>query len=127
MEVHDNTLPNMEKNSTGSIFFFSKVIDNAYVNLKEYFNSTDLLQCRDLSETLLTGSLQPGIFQQYPELTEFLEQELEFFHDPFTGSTAEEYWQIFIDMVPDVHRMVLQMERLLLVSRASSCEAEWLF
>ena len=67
---YDGCTQQYTTNSTGLIFF--KVIDNAYVNLKEYFGSTDLMQYRDLSETLLTGLFQPVILQQYPELTESL-------------------------------------------------------
>lgn len=105
---------------------FFRVIDAAVSNIKEYFTSTDLIEYRDLSSVLLTGSFKPEILK-YPELNESLQQELEFFHHQFKGSSVEDYRKIFTDMVPEVRRMFPQvgtLVRLLLVSPASSCTAE---
>jgi len=106
---------------------FFKVIDSASENLNEYFTSTDLMAYRDLGEMLLSGSFKPQIVRKYPELSDSLEQELGFFRNQFSGSSVEDYRKIFVDMVPEVRRMFPQVERLLrllLVSPASSCEAE---
>ncbi|XP_068225569.1 zinc finger MYM-type protein 1-like [Palaemon carinicauda] len=106
--------------------FFS-VIDAAVLNIKEYFTSTDLTEYQDLSSVLLTGTHKPEIITKYPELNESLNQQLDFFHNQFKGSTVEDYRKIFADMVPEVRRMFPQVEallRLLLVSPASSCTAE---
>ncbi|XP_068235704.1 zinc finger MYM-type protein 1-like [Palaemon carinicauda] len=106
--------------------FFS-VIDAAVLNIKEYFTSTDLTEYQDLSSILLTGTHKPEIITKYPELNESLNQQLDFFHNQFKGSTVEDYRKIFADMVPEVRRMFPQVEallRLLLVSPASSCTAE---
>ncbi|XP_068213662.1 zinc finger MYM-type protein 1-like [Palaemon carinicauda] len=106
--------------------FFS-VIDAAVLNIREYFTSTDLTEYQDLSSVLLTGTHKPEIITKYPELNESLNQQLDFFHNQFKGSTVEDYRKIFADMVPEVRRMFPQVEallRLLLVSPASSCTAE---
>ncbi|XP_033638564.1 uncharacterized protein LOC117299214 [Asterias rubens] len=106
---------------------FFKVIDSAISNLKDYFTSTDLILYKDLSDVLLTGSVQPHTIRKYPELTDSLQQQLAFFRNQFSGSSVEDYRNIFLAMVPEVRIMFPQVEqllRLLLVSPASSCVAE---
>ncbi|XP_033639835.1 uncharacterized protein LOC117300216 [Asterias rubens] len=106
---------------------FFKVIDSAISNLKDYFTSTDLILYKDLSDVLLTGSVQPHTIRKYPELTDSLQQQLAFFRNQFSGSSVEDYRKIFLAMVPEVRRMFPQVEqllRLLLISPASSCVAE---
>ena len=105
---------------------FFKVIDSAISNLKDYFTSTDLILYKDLSDVLLTGSVQPHTIRKYPELTDSLQQQLAFFRNQFSGSSVEDYRKIFLAMVPEVRRMFPQVEqllRLLLISPASSCVA----
>lgn len=81
----------------------------------------------DLSEMLRSGSYKSQTVKKYPELSDALEQELAFFHNQFKGSSIDEYRKVFVNMVPEVRRMFPEVERLLrllLISPASSCEAE---
>ncbi|XP_041351026.1 zinc finger MYM-type protein 1-like [Gigantopelta aegis] len=108
---------------------FFTVIDTAITNLQDYFVSSDLAKYQELSALLLNGttSNEDAIIQEYPELTESLKIELSFYRNHHPASTLEGHRLIFKAMEPSVRRMFPQVERLLrllLVSPASSCEAE---
>ena len=107
---------------------FYKVIDSVSQYLNEYFTSSDITEYRDLSDVLLSGSYNADIIKKYPEVSNSLRQKLEFFHSQFSqASSVEDYIKIFVNIVPEVRRLFAQVERLprlLLISPASSCEAE---
>ncbi|XP_041372600.1 uncharacterized protein LOC121385875 [Gigantopelta aegis] len=108
---------------------FFTAIDTAITNLQDYFVSSDLAKYQELSALLLNGttSNEDAIIQEYPELTESLKIELSFYRNHHPASTLEGHRLIFKAIEPSVRRMFPQVERLLrllLVSPASSCEAE---
>ena len=108
---------------------FFKAIDCATQNLRDYFKSTDILKYKKLSDMLLTGVFDQEICRTYPELESSLKYELEFFWKQYSTSysSLEDCRKLFASMLPEVRRMFPQVERLLrllLVSPASSCEAE---
>ena len=106
---------------------YFKVIDSAITNMDDYFTSTDLEEQGRLASMLLSGEYHQDLVDKYPELSHNLRNELSFFRSQFKASSVEEYRQIFKAMEPAVRRMFGEVEsllRLLLVSPASSTEAE---
>ena len=77
----------------------------------------------------MRGEYNKDLCGKYPELNDNLQQELEFFRIKFSSSysSLEECRQLFVKMTKEVRSMFPQVEqllRLLLISPASSCEAE---
>lgn len=112
---------------TYRIQFFT-AIDAALANLKDQFESSYLAEYEELSNVLLHGaSVGSSIINKYPELSESLMDELAFYRNHHAATTLEAHRIKFQSMEPSVRRMFPQVERLLrllLVSPASSCEAE---
>lgn len=107
---------------------FLAAIDKALTAIDKYFSSPDLQEYKLLSEVLLSGKFNEDVVSKYPELPEqSLRLELEFYSGHHKGSSIEEHRQIFSKMDAAVRKMfpgVERLLRLLIVSPASSCEAE---
>ncbi|XP_071847676.1 zinc finger MYM-type protein 1-like [Apostichopus japonicus] len=106
---------------------YYKVLDSAATNLDHYFASTDIDLQNKLASMLLNGEFHADLVSWYPELSDNLKISLPFFRDQFHSSSVEGYRQIFKSMNPAVRAMFGEVEallRLLLVSPASSTEAE---
>ena len=108
------------------------VIDMGCEQLKYYFESEDMNQYKRLTEILLDGKYDAEICLMYPELNKSLEHEIIFFRTQFSNKfvSVDECRLLFKEFVPEVRQLFPQVEkllRLLLVSPASSCEAERTF
>ena len=97
--------------------------------LNEYFKTNDIEEYKLTADILLRGEYNKDLCRKYPELNDNLQQVLEFFRIKFSSSysSLEECRQLFVKMTKGVRSMFPQVEqllRLLLISPASSCEAE---
>ena len=111
---------------------FYNVIDTAIEQLKEYFNSTDINEYKLLADIILKGEYSEAMIAQYPELSPRLKDKIAFFRGQYKDkySNLEEFRVFFSGLVPEVRQMFHEVEtllRLLLISPASSCEAERTF
>lgn len=112
---------------------YFKAIDTASQQMRSYFESDDINEYKLLAGILLEGSSIAQICTNYPEIDcSALEREIMFFRNQFANqySSMDDCRKLFSNMVPEVKRMFPQVEillRLLLLSPASSCEAERTF
>ncbi|KAJ8027014.1 hypothetical protein HOLleu_32024 [Holothuria leucospilota] len=108
-------------------------IDSAIVNLDTYFSTTDIHKYEQIVNMLITGKVNVAVVQSYPELSDGLELELQFFHRQYLSQckpSLEQVHTIMRDMSHQVRQMFPWVEpllRLILVSPASSCTAERIF
>ena len=108
---------------------YYKVIDTAIRLLNEYFKTNDIEEYKLTADILLRGEYNKDLCGKYPELNDNLQQVLEFFRIKFSSSysSQEECRQLFVKMTKEVRSMFTEVEqllKLLLISPASSCEAE---
>ena len=107
---------------------FYLAIDVALACLNDYFDFSDLNEYNKLSKTLISGILDRDAIKDYLELCDSaLDIELQRHVRHYKTPCLAEHLKVFRDMEPNVRCMFPAVEkllRLLLISPASSCEAE---
>lgn len=107
---------------------FLECIDLARRGLNARFNSEDLLKYQSLENLLLCDEFDTAMVENHPDFyTASLKTELAMFRYQFSPMCCADAAATIRQMSPEVRRMFPQVERLvrlLLVSPASSCEAE---
>ena len=111
---------------------FFEVIDKAIEQFKYYTDSSDLNDYKTLGNILIKGDYAVDIVKNYPELSDKLKDEVFFFRSQFGNQyqSLDECRKLFQNLVPEVKIMfpeICNLLRLLLISPASSCEAERTF
>ena len=121
-KIYENSVEDMYRTE------FFQVIDSATSSLDQYFSSTDIDVYKANCDILLEGSdPPPEFFHKYRDFSDSLVSEVSFYRKNFTGNSLEEHRLNFKSMDSSIRRMFPQVEnllRLLLISPASSCQAE---
>ena len=104
-------------------------IDTATGMLESYFDTPDMKQYKIISGFLLGEPYDEEVCALYPELKPSLKDEVTFFRSQYADKyrSIDQCRIVFKSLVPEVKALFPQVEtllRLVLVSPASSCEAE---
>jgi hypothetical protein len=104
------------------------MLDVAYTELQSRFDQDSFKVLRNLEHSLLSGVPHKETIKSYPELYfDSLSIQLSMFHSSYTYTTLNQAADLLRQASPEIRHLFSQVSilvRLMLVSPASSCEAE---